>query len=125
MPIIYRYDEHARRLVTHCEGGVRFQEVIEHFRQLGRDPRIKANSDVVLDLSFQTALPTLEQLDDIAAMIEDAAELVPFGRCAVVAAEDRVHDLGRAFQGFTWPLFTGIKVFRHNTDAIVWLDDRP
>jgi hypothetical protein len=123
MPITYRHDDLANRLVTRCEGSVRFPEVVEHFRQLGRDPRIKPGCDVILDLSFQTAMPTPEQLDDIAAIIEDVVEMVPFGRCAVIAPEDVVYGLGRMFQGFTWPLFSGIKVLRTNAEAIAWLDE--
>jgi hypothetical protein len=123
MPITYRYDDLANRLVTRCEGGVRFQEVVEHFRRLGRDRRIKPGCDVILDLSFQTAMPTSEQLDDIAAIIEDVVEIIPFGRCAVIAPQDLVYGLGRMFQGFTWPLFTGTKVLRNNAEAIAWLDE--
>jgi hypothetical protein len=123
MPITYRYDDLANRLVTRCEGGVRFPEVVDHFRQLGRDSRIKPGCDVILDLSFQTAMPTSEQLDDIAAIIEDVVEIIPFGRCAVIAPQDLVYGLGRMFQGFTWPLFTGTKVLRNNAEAIAWLDE--
>lgn len=123
MPITYRYDDLANRLVTRCEGGVRFPEVVDHFRQLGRDRRIKPGCDVILDLSFQTAMPTSEQLDDIAAIIEDVVEIIPFGRCAVIAPQDLVYGLGRMFQGFTWPLFTGMKVLRNNAEATAWLDE--
>ena len=122
MPITYRYDDVTNRLVTRCEGAVLFADVVAHFRNLGRDARIKPRCDVALDLSFQTRLPSVDQLDDISAIIEDTSEIIPFGRCAVVAPEDLVYGLGRMFQGFTWPLFTGIKVFRNNADAIAWLD---
>jgi len=122
MPITYRYDDTANRLVTRCEGAVTYQEVVEHFRQLGRDRRIKPHCDVVLDLSFQARLATAEQLDRIAEIIADMIEITPLGRCAVVAPEDVVYGLGRMFQGFTWPLFTGMKVFRSNTEALAWLD---
>jgi hypothetical protein len=122
MPITYWYDDSSHRLVTRCEGNVRFADVVEHFRQLGQDARITPRSDVVLDLSFQTALPTPEQLDDVATIIEDAVEMTPLGRCAVIALEDSAYDLGQMFQGITWPRFSGIRLFRSNTDAIAWLD---
>ncbi|MCX7063819.1 MAG: hypothetical protein NT024_04470, partial [Proteobacteria bacterium] len=85
------------------------------------DAQLKPNCDVVLDLAFQTHLPTARQVDDIATMIEEMIELVPLGRCAVIANEDLGYGLGRMFQGFTWPLFTGIRVFRNHTDALGWL----
>ena len=120
MPVDYRYDEFANRVMTRCEGAVNLAEVTEHFRRLGRDARLKPHCDVLLDLAFLTRLPSPEQVDDIATMIEDMIELVPFGRCAVIAGE----DIGRMFQAFTWPLFTGIRLFHLNAEAIGWLDAR-
>lgn len=122
MPVTYRYDEFANRLMTRCEGAVNLAEVAEHFRRLGRDARLKPHCDVLLDLAFLTRLPSTDQVDRVATMIEDMIELVPFGRCAVIAGEETGFALGRLFQGFTWPLFTGIRLFRSNADAIGWLD---
>jgi hypothetical protein len=122
MPVNYRYDESANRLMTRCEGDVNLSEIAEHFRKLGRDARLKPHCDVLLDLAFLTRLPSPEQVDDVATMIEDMIELVPFGRCAVIAGEEIGFALGRMFQGFTWPLFTGIRLFRLNAEAIGWLD---
>lgn len=121
VPVNYRYDEFANRLLTRCEGAVNLAEVGAHFKKLGRDARLKPNCDVVLDLSFQTHLPTAGQVDEIATMIEDMIELVPLGRCAVIASEDLGYGLARMFQGFTWPLFMGIRVFRNHTEAVRWL----
>ena len=123
MPVTYRYDEVANRLTTRCEGAVTQAEVLEHFRQLGRDSRLRPNCDVLLDLTFQTRLPTADQMSEIAAVMEDMQDLVSFGRCAGVAPEDLVYGLGRMFQGFAWPMFTGMRVFRNNVDAVTWLDD--
>ena len=78
---------------------------------------------MLLDVSFQTRLPTADQLNQIAAVMEDMHELVPFGRCAVVASEDLAYGLGRMFQGFAWPMFTGMRVFRNNSDAVTWLNE--
>ncbi len=122
MPVNYRYDESDNRLMTRCDGNVNLAEVAEHFRKLGRDARLKPHCDVLLDLAFLTRLPSPEQVDDVATMLEDMTELVPFGRCAVIAGEEIGFALGRMFQGFTWPLFTGIRLFRLNGEAIGWLD---
>ncbi len=122
MPVTYRYDEFTNRLMTRCEGAVTKTEVIEHFRQLGRDSRLRPNCDVLLDLTFQMGLPTAEQMNEIAAYLEDMQYLVRFGRCALIAPEDLSYGLGRMFQGFAWPMFTGIQIFRNTVDAIGWLD---
>ena len=122
MPVDYRYDELVNRVMTRCEGDVNLAEVVEHFRRLGRDARLRPHCDIVLDLAFMTRLPTAAQVDHIAALIEDMIELVPLGRCAVIAGEDTGYQLGRMFQRFTWPLFTGIRVFRGHAEAITWVD---
>ncbi|HTK96456.1 MAG TPA: STAS/SEC14 domain-containing protein [Pseudomonadales bacterium] len=123
MPVTYRYDAVTNRLTTRCEGAVTQSEVIEHFRQLGRDSRLRPNCCVLLDVSFQTRLPTADQLNEIAAFMEDMQDLVPFGRCAVVAIEDLSYGVGRMFQGFAWPMFTGMRIFRSNAEALAWLDE--
>jgi len=117
----YRYDEFTNRVVTRCEGAVNLAEVTAHFRQLGRDGRLKPQCDVLLDLTFMTQLPNAEQFDHMITMLEDLIDLVPFGRCAVIETDGLAYELGRMFQGFTWPLFAGVRVFRNNADANVWL----
>jgi hypothetical protein len=123
VPVSYRYDDFTNRLTTRCEGAVTQAEVVEHFRQLGRDARLRPNCDVLLDLTFQTRLPTADQMNDVAAVMEDMHELMPFGRCAVIAPEDLAYGLGRMFQGFAWPMFTGMRIFRNQADAVTWLDE--
>ena len=125
MSVTYRYDELANRLLTRCEGAVTYGEVMEHFRQLTRDARLKPNCDVLLDLSFMVGSPTGNQMSEVTATLEEMQELVPFGRCAVVGPEDVPYGLGRMFQGHAWPLFTGIRVFRTHADAINWLNEEP
>jgi len=122
VPVTYRYDEFANRLMTRCQGAVTQAEVMEHFRQLGRDSRLRPNCDVLLDLTFQARLPTADQLNEIAAVMEDMHDLVSFGHCAIIAPEDLAYGLGRMFQGFAWPMFTGMRVFRNSVDAVAWLD---
>ena len=123
MPVNYRYDEFANRLVTRCEGSTTYAQVMEHFRHLTGDARLKQHCDVLLDLTFLIAFPTTQQVNQVATTLEDMRELVPFGRCVVVAPEDVVYGLGRMFQGFAWPLFTGLRVFRTQADAIGWLNE--
>jgi hypothetical protein len=125
MPVTYRYDEFANRLVTRCEGPITYADVVEHFRHLTRDVRLKPNCDVLLDFTFLVAMPTAQQVSQVATALEDMRELVPFGRCAVVAPEDVMYGLGRMFQGFAWPTFTGMRVFRTQADSINWLNEEP
>jgi hypothetical protein len=125
MPIPYRYDEFANRLLTRCEGVVTQAEVLGHFRQLTRDARLRPRCDVLLDLSFMASMPSTEQVSEAAMALEEMRELVSLGRCAIVAPEDLTYGLGRMFQGFSWPVFTGMRVFRTHADAINWLNEEP
>lgn len=61
MAITYRYDDYANRLITRCEGPITYAEVMEHFRQLTRDSRLKQHCDVLLDLTFLVSMPTAQQ----------------------------------------------------------------
>lgn len=122
MPIHYRYDDAARRLLTRCEGQLTLPEVIAHFRELSGSTRLHPGSDVLLDLTFQTNVPPPEPLASAASVLEEVSELIPLGRCAIVAPNDVANEIGRRFQAVTWPLFTGIRLFRTNADAIAWLD---
>ncbi len=123
MPITYRYDPSANRLCTRCEGMVVLSDVLDHFDRLRCDSRVKPRCDVMLDLSFQTRVPNLDQIDRVATCIESSSDLVSFGRCAVVAAEDVAYDLARTFQALAWPSFTGMRVFRSEAEAIGWLNE--
>ena len=122
MPIHYRYDDAARRVLTRCEGQLTLPEVISHFRELSRSTRLHPGSDVLVDVTFQTNIPQPENLASAASVLEEVTELIPFGRCAIVAPNDIAHEIGRRFQAVTWPLFTGVRLFSTNADAIAWLD---
>jgi len=122
MPIHYRYDDTAHRVLTRTEGQITLQEVISHFRELSRSARLHPGSDVVVDVTFQTNVPVPEHLASAASVLEEVTELIPFGRCAIVAPNDVSNEIGRRFQAVTWPLFTGIRLFPTNADAIAWLD---
>ena len=122
MPVHYRYDEPAHRLLTRCEGQVTVTEVIAHFRELTGSTRLHPGSDVVLDLTFQSNLPAPEALSSAAAVLEEIQELIDLGRCAVVAPNEVAAEIGRRFQSLTWPLFTGIRLFPTGVTANAWLD---
>jgi hypothetical protein len=125
MPVYYRYDESKHRLLTRCEGDVRLQDVVGHFRELTTISRLQPGSDVLLDLTFQTNVPTTEKIDIAAAILEEVTELVQFGRCAVIAPHGTPTEIGRRFQAVSWPLFAGMRLFASSGDAIDWLEQSP
>jgi len=123
MPVHYRYDEAERRLYTRCEGEVKLTEVISHFRELTGITRLHPDSDVLLDLTFQTNLPRHENIDSAANVLEEIHHLVQLGRCAVVAPTQLATEIGRRFQAVTWPLYSGLRLFDNSADATAWLNN--
>jgi hypothetical protein len=87
MPVIYTI-EFPATIVTRCVGHVSVAEVQEHFRELARVWPPVERLDVLLDLTELTSLPTLQDLEKVAAEIR--AQIGPrrFGRCAVVTEQD-------------------------------------
>jgi hypothetical protein len=124
MPVQYRYDETVRRLCTRCHGKVRLAEVIAHFRELTTLTKLQPNSDVLLDLTFQTDLPPTEHIDDAARVLEEVSEFLQFGRCAVIAPAGVPIAIAERFQWVSWPLFRGMRIFATNDDATRWLDGK-
>jgi hypothetical protein len=122
LPVHYRYDEAERRLYTRCEGEVTLTEVIGHFRELTGITRLHPDSDVLLDLTFQTNLPRHQNIDAAANALEEIHYLVQLGRCAVVAPTPLATEIGRRFQAVTWPLYSGLRLFGSSADATAWLN---
>lgn len=125
MPISYSIDVTAALITTRCVGHVTVAEVLEHFKELPRVWPPVDRLDVLLDLRELTSLPTLAELQGVAAEIEVQIGPHRFGRCAVVANVNLLHESMRMFEVLVNPLFEQIRVFRSALEAVVWLQPRP
>ena len=121
MPVTYAIDVKEKLIRTKCTGDVKFQEVIEHFRTLERDPNCADRLDVFLDLSRITSLPATGQISGVAREIARIKEKVRFNICAVVAPTDAIFGMLRMFEVMAKPYFSEIRVFRVAADAEAWL----
>ena len=65
MPVTYRIDRDRRRIVTRCAGETTLTEVLAHFEELEKDPRLPAGADVLLDLIGMTGVPNLGQIRSV------------------------------------------------------------
>jgi CheY-like chemotaxis protein len=119
--ITYRIDAKKRLIHTRCVGLVKFDEVINHFRELERDPVCPDRLDVFLDLSETTSLPESGQLRAVKDEIARIRERVGFGVCAVVTSGDALFGMMRAFEGLTLHYFREMRVFRVAAEAEKWL----
>jgi len=121
MPVTYAIDVKEKLIRTKCTGDVKFQEVIEHFRTLERDPNCADRLDVFLDLSRITSLPATGQISGVAREIARIKEKVRFNICAVVAPTDAIFGMLRMFEVMAKPYFSETRVFRLAADAEAWL----
>src|SRR4249920_3382902 len=88
MPITYTIDVPKALIVTRCFGHVTLAEVQEHVQELARVWPPVDRLNVLLDLTEQTSLPTLRQLEEVASELDEQIGLRRFGRCAVVTEQD-------------------------------------
>jgi hypothetical protein len=95
--------------------------VIEHFRELYRDPVCSGHLDVLLDVSQADTLPEPGQFGPINAELGAIRDKVRFGLCAIVATRDAMFGMMRMFEVLARPYFLGTRVFRASSDPEAWL----
>ena len=124
MPVIFTIDVPMALVVTRCVGRVTLAEVQEHFWELARVWPSVGRLNVLLDLTAQTSLPTLKELEDVATELDEQIGPQRFGRCAVVTQQD-LHEPMQMFEVLAGGLFDAIEVFRTPSAALMWLVRRP
>lgn len=121
MTVSYRYNVACKRIETRCEGEVTVVEVMNHFHLLSLDAEIAAAADVLLDFTAMVSVPEDAHLATIADQIQRLTSQRPFGRCALVAPQDRGLEAARLFEQFAGSQFTGFRIFFSRGDAVAWL----
>ncbi len=121
MPVEYRIDVDTGLIETRCFGEMTFEEVLEHFQEVGSEERLPERMDVLLDLSAVTNVPDSGQLRDVVDGLELLERRVLWGRCAMVVSDDLMYGMFRMFEAFTDQLFRSSYVFRDREEARAWL----
>ena len=121
MPVTYTIDTKERLIRTRCTGMVTFAEVVEHFRELERDPECAEGLDVLLDLSETKSLPDARQIQAVSYELQKVQKNVRFGACAIVAVRDALFGMLRMFEVMAQDRFRVICVFRATSEAEAWL----
>jgi len=121
MPVTYTIDTKERLIRTRCTGMVTFAEVVEHFRELARDPECAERLDVSLDLSEVNSLPDASQIRAVSLELKNIQRNVRFGACAIVASRDALFGMLRMFEVMVQDYFRAIRVFRASAEAEAWL----
>lgn len=121
MSVTYHIDKVTGIIRTRCIGAVTFDEVLNHFQELERDPDCPDLLDVLLDLSEMTSLPEANQLRAVSHQIGRIRERVMFNACAIVACQDVLFGMMRMFEIFAEERFRMMCVFREVGEAETWL----
>ena len=125
MPVVYSIDVPLSLIVTRCVGPVTLAEVRAHFEELARDWPPVERLDVLLDLTAQTSLPGLHDLEAVAMKI--AAQIGPrqFGRCAVVTDPGTLLETMQMFEVLAGRFFDEMQLFHSELAAMAWLVPTP
>lgn len=121
MPVAYTIDTQERVIRTRCIGTVTFAEVVDHFRELERDPECAERLDVLLDLSEANSLPDASQIRAVSYELKKIQKNVRFDACAIVAVRDALFGMLRMFEVMAQDYFRVIRVFRATSEAEAWL----
>lgn len=120
MPIEYQIDHDWELVRTRCRGAVSLQEVIEHFDRLERDAERPPRLHVLLLLDELETAPRSDELQAVAARINQLTTL-RFGLCAIVVNRDLIYGIARVFAALSESRFESMQVFRSVTAAEGWL----
>jgi hypothetical protein len=121
MPVTYQIDQANKLIRTRCVGPVTIEEVIDHFCKLEEDPGCPDRLNVLLDLSEETSVPTMGNLEDVTRQISRIRGGVQFDACAIVACQDALYGMLRMFEVFAEQYFRESYVFRTGPEAEAWL----
>ena len=102
MPVTYSIDTPGKIIRTTCSRPLKFEEVIEHFQTLQKDPACTGYLDVVLNVSDAEATPESSQLGSVKAELAAVREQVHLHVAHLV--RERVNQL---FQEIPHGLRTG------------------
>jgi len=119
--VTYAIDANKGLIHTRCVGQVTVDQVINHFRELERDPVCPNRLDVLLDVHEMTSVPESDQLRAVGREIARIREKVGFGACAIVARGDAIFGMMRVFAVLAEQYFRAIRVFRGDAEAEQWL----
>src|SRR5262245_19023026 len=119
MPIIFRIDVHDPEpgetkvtglISTQCFGHVTLAEVQEHFEELARIWPPVDQLDVLLDLTDQTSLPALPDLEKVAQAVD--AQIGPrrFRRCAVITEHFHLYQSMQMWEVLVGRFFDSIEI---------------
>ena len=121
MPIRYVIDRDRKRLLTHAEGLVTFQELSEHLDAEERDRGLGLPE--LFDARGATTNVTTQQVRTLVSRAAATLRRIPLGPTAIVATDDLVFGMARMYAILTEDAGARVEVFRDVESASRWLQE--
>jgi hypothetical protein len=121
MPLSFRLDADAGTLMIVGEGFITQPERIEAIQAWLRDPDFRPGLKTLCDFSAATSTPTMRELREIVALVDEHAAAIGKKKLAVVATKPMTFGVARQFQSLAdfGPL--DVEVFKDRRTALGWL----
>ena len=121
MPLKFRIDSDAGMLTIVGQGFITQAERIEAIEAWLRDPDFRPGLKTLCDFSEATSTPTMRELREIVALIDEHTAAIGKKKLAVVAAKPVTFGVARQFQTLAdfGPL--DVEVFKDRGTALGWL----
>jgi len=125
MPLSYRIDADAGMLVIVAEGFITQSERLSAMETWLRDPDFRPGLNTLCDFSDATSTPTMRELRELVAKIDEHAEAIGKKKVALITSKPVTFGVARQFQNLAdfGPL--DVEVFRDRGTALGWLNHQP
>jgi hypothetical protein len=124
MPLSYHIDADAGMLLIVGEGFITQSERLTAMETWLCDPDFRPGLNTLCDFSQATSTPTMRELREIVAKVDEHAEAIGKKKLAVIATKLVTLGVARQFQTLAdfGPL--DVEVFKDRSTALGWLNHR-
>ena len=121
MPLTYRIDTEAGIVFARGEGVITQAERLEAIRAWTSESAYAKTSRTICDFSATTSAPTLSELREIIAVMDEPIARTGPRKIAIIARRDMSFGAARQFQALLSSATAHVQVFRDETSALAWL----
>ena len=122
MPLSYQIDADAGMLLIVGEGFITQSERLEAMEAWLRDPDFRPGLNTLCDFSAATSTPTMKELREIVAIIDEHAEAIGKKKLAMIAPKPVTLWVARQFQNLADVGPLDVEVFQDRRTALGWLN---
>ena len=122
MPISYRIDADAGLLLVVGDGAITQSERLDAMHGWLRHPAYRPGLRTLCDFSAATSTPTMSELHEIVAFVEQEAASIGRKKVAMVTGAPVTYGVARQFQALTDTGVLHVRVFTDRAAALGWLN---